>query len=77
VARRRRSAIARVAAVAAALAIIAAGVLVATDSGGSGSPTKADGAKQRAARPSSSVPTSSDPAEQARELADFFRAQSR
>ena len=40
-----------------------------------GSPTKADGAKQRATPVS--VPTSSDPAEQARELADFFRAQSR
>ncbi len=75
-ARHRRSGIARVAAVAATLAIIAAGVLVATDSGGSGSPSKADGVKQRPA-PAASVPTSSDPAEQARALADFFRAQSR
>ncbi len=65
------------AAVAAALAIVAAGVLIATNSGGgSDSPTKADAAKQRAA-PSVSVPNSSDPAEQARELADFFRSQSR
>jgi serine/threonine protein kinase len=73
--RRHRSAIARAAAVVAILAIAAAGVVVATDSGGSGSPTKADGAKQRTARVS--VPSSSDPAQQARDLADFFRAQSR
>jgi predicted Ser/Thr protein kinase len=75
IARRHRSVIARVAAVVAALAVVAAGVLVATDSGGSGSPTTADGAKQRATP--ASVPSSSDPAEQARDLADFFRAQSR
>jgi serine/threonine protein kinase len=77
VARRRRSIRTRIAAVAAALAIVVAGVLIATNSGGgSDSPTKADVAKQSAA-PSVSVPNSSDPAEQARELADFFRAQSR
>jgi serine/threonine-protein kinase len=76
IARRHRSMVARVAAVVAVLVIIAAGVLVATKGGGSGTPTKADGAKQRAA-PTESVPTSADPAEQARELADFFRAQSR
>ena len=75
VARRHRSAAARVAAVVAALAAVAAGILIATDSGGSGSPSKADGAKQRQAP--TSVPTSSDPAVQARDLADFFRAQSR
>jgi predicted Ser/Thr protein kinase len=76
VARRRRSIAARLAAIAAVLAIVAAGVLVATNSGDSGSPSKSDVAKQ----PSGAippVPTSSDPAEQARELADFFRAQSR
>ncbi|MGA9636316.1 MAG: hypothetical protein WBQ41_13865, partial [Solirubrobacterales bacterium] len=61
--------------VVAALAAVAAGILIATDSGGSGSPSKADGAKQRQAP--TSVPTSSDPAVQARDLADFFRAQSR
>ena len=76
VARRRRSVMKRAAAVAAALAIAAAGVLIATNSGGSGSPSKADVAKQRPAV-APSVPTASDPAEQARELADFFRAQSR
>ena len=42
VSRRRRSIGARIAAVVAALAIVAAGVVIATDSGGSGSPTKAD-----------------------------------
>jgi serine/threonine protein kinase len=76
VARRRRSTRTRVAAVVAALAIIAAGVLVATNSGDSGSPSKAEVAKQQPA-PTTSVPASSDPSEQARELADFFRAQSR
>jgi serine/threonine protein kinase len=76
VARRRRSVMKRVAAVAAALAIAAAGVLIATNSGGSSSPSKADVAKQRPAV-APSVPTAGDPAEQARELADFFRAQSR
>ncbi len=76
VARRRRSIRARAAAVVAALAVVAAGVLIATNSGGSGSSGKADSANQRPA-PTTTVPTSSDPAEQARELADFFRAQSR
>jgi serine/threonine-protein kinase len=76
VARRRRSRRARGAAVVAALAIIAAVVLVATNSGDSGSPSKAEVVKQRPA-PATSVPASSDPSEQARELADFFRAQSR
>jgi len=76
IARRHRSTIGRVAAVLVALAVVAGGVLVATDSGGSGTPTKADGAKRRTPVPAT-VPTSSDPAEQARDLADFFRAQSR
>ena len=60
----------------AALAIIAAGVLIAVNSGDSGSPSKADSAKQRPA-PTVSVPSSSDPSEQAHALADFFRSQSR
>jgi hypothetical protein len=51
-------------------------VLIATNSGGSGSPSAANLAKKRPS-PAASVPTASDPAEQARELADFFRAQSR
>lgn len=76
VARRRRSGMKRVAAVAAAVAIAAAGVLIATNSGGSGSPSKTNVAKQRPAV-ATSVPTAGDPAEQARELADFLRAQSR
>jgi serine/threonine protein kinase len=76
IARRHRSIIARVAAVVAILAVAAVGVFIATDSGGSDSPTKADGAKQRT-EPPASVPTSDDPAEQARDLADFFHAQSR
>jgi hypothetical protein len=76
VARRRRSLRNRVAAVAAALAIIAAGVLIATNSGDSNSPSKAEVSKQPPAPPTS-VPSSGDPADQARELADFFRAQSR
>jgi serine/threonine-protein kinase len=73
VARRRRSLRARIAAVGAALAIVAAGVVIATNSGGSDSPSKPDVKR----RPAPVVPSSSDPSEQARELADFFRAQSR
>ncbi len=59
----------------AALAVAAAGVVIATDNGGSGSPDSAKGSKQRATP--AAVPHSSDPAEQARELADFLRAQAR
>jgi serine/threonine-protein kinase len=73
VARRRRSLRTRIAAVGAALAIVAAGVLIATNSGGSDSPSNTEVKR----RPAPTVPTSSDPSEQARELADFFRAQSR
>jgi serine/threonine-protein kinase len=73
IAQRRRSLRARVAAVAAAFAVVAAGVLIATNSGGSDSPSKPV-VKQR---PAPAVPTSADPSEQARELADYFRAQSR
>jgi serine/threonine protein kinase len=75
VSRRRRSRRARIAAIAAICAIVVAGAIVAIGSGGSGSPTKATSAKQRAV-PAAAVPRSTDPAEQARELADFLRAQS-
>ena len=67
---------ARIAAVLAIMLVVAAGVVFALRSGDSGSPTKADSASQRPA-PAASVPRSSDPAVQARELADFLRAQSR
>jgi serine/threonine protein kinase len=73
---RTRSGKARLAAVIATIALVAAGAFVALGSSGSDSPTKADGAKQRPAAPAA-VPRSSDPAEQARQLADFLRAQSR
>jgi protein kinase-like protein len=74
--RRRHSLRVRVAAIVAALALVAAGLIVALGSdGGSDSPTRADGAKQPP-RPTV-VPRSDDPAQQARELADFLRAQSR
>ncbi len=76
IARRRGSRRARVAAVFAALAAVAGGVLIATNTGESGSPGKADSAKRRPA-PTATVPTSSDPSEQARALAEFLRAQSR
>ena len=73
---RRHSLRVRVGAIVAALALVAAGLTVALGSdGGSDSPTKADGAKQPP-RPTA-VPRSDDPAQQARELADFLRAQSR
>jgi hypothetical protein len=75
-ARRRHSLRVRVGAIVAALALVAAGLTVALGSdGGSDSATKADGAKQPP-RPTA-VPRSDDPAQQARELADFLRAQSR
>jgi hypothetical protein len=66
----------RIAAALAVMLIVAAGVIFALRSGDSGSPTKAGSAAQRPA-PAASVPRSSDPAVQARELADFLRAQSR
>lgn len=67
---------ARLVAVLVAVAVVAAGAIVAFDSGGSQSTSKAGGAK-RSVNPSLSVPRSSDPATQARELADFLRAQAR
>jgi serine/threonine protein kinase len=69
---RRRGAIAAALAI---VAVVGVGVVVALGSGDSGSPTKANGSKQRVAP--TAVPRSDDPAEQARELADFLRAQSR
>jgi serine/threonine-protein kinase len=60
----------------AALAIAAAGVALALSSGGPDSASSDKGAKERTA-PTVSVPQSSDPAEQARQLADFLRAQAR
>ena len=67
---------ARIATAVAVALIVAAGVIFALRSGDSGSPTKADSAARRPA-PAVSVPRSADPAEQARDLADFLRAQSR
>jgi serine/threonine protein kinase len=66
---------ARLAAGLAAIAIVAGGVVFALESGGSESPTNAKEAKQRATPVA--VPQSSDPADQARGLADFLRAQAR
>jgi serine/threonine protein kinase len=65
----------RIAAVLAVMAVVAAGVILALGSGDSDSQTKADSAARRPAP--AAVPRSSDPAEQARELADYLRAQSR
>jgi serine/threonine protein kinase len=73
---RGRSTKTRLAAVVAAVALLGAGAFIALGSNGSDSPTKADSAKQRPAPPAA-VPRSGDPAEQARELADFLHAQSR
>ena len=67
---------ARIAAILALALVVAAGVIALLRSGDSGSPTKADSAARRLP-PAASVPRSSDPAVQARELADFLRAQSR
>jgi serine/threonine protein kinase len=74
--RRRRLFGARAAAAVAAFAVVAVGVVIALGSGGSDSPSQSEGARPRP-RPPASVPRSSDPALQARELADFLRAQSR
>jgi serine/threonine protein kinase len=63
---------------AAALALIAAvgvGVAIAIGSGGSDEPTKAK--RGTSAAPTVSVPQSGDPADDARTLADFLRAQGR
>ena len=67
----------RLVAVIAVGAIAAGGVAVALTSGGSDSPSSAKGDKERTTAPAVSVPQSSDPAEQARQLADFLRAQAR
>jgi Protein kinase domain len=59
-----------------AILVLAAGaVLIAFSSSGSDSPTKAASAKQKPAP--TAIPQVSDPADQARALADFLRAQSR
>jgi hypothetical protein len=73
---RRRRLPARVVAVLAVVAIAAAGVALAVSSGGSDPPSNAKGAKEKPA-PAVSVPQASDPADQARRLADFLRAQAR
>jgi hypothetical protein len=65
----------RIAAALVAAALVAAGVVVALDSGGSSSPPSAKGSKPRT--PAAAVPRAGDPAQQARELADFLRAQAR
>jgi hypothetical protein len=74
-ARRRRSLRVRIAVIVAALALAAGGVFAALSSNDADAPTKPDRVKQRV-RPTA-VPRSDDPARQAKELADFLRAQSR
>ncbi|HEY6672092.1 MAG TPA: serine/threonine-protein kinase [Solirubrobacterales bacterium] len=66
----------RLAAGLALIAAVAAGAVIALDSGGSDSPSKPKQSRPTPA-PAASVPRSDDPAQQARELADFLRAQSR
>jgi hypothetical protein len=66
----------RLAAGIALVAVIAVGAVIAIGSGGSSSPSNAKQEPQAAALPVS-VPRSDDPATQARQLADFLRAQSR
>jgi serine/threonine protein kinase len=67
--------VAGVIAVLAVLAVVIVGVVLALDPGGSDAPSSTDGARER--RAPISVPQSSDPAQQARELADFLRDQAR
>jgi Protein kinase domain len=71
---RRRRVRTRLLAALALIAVIAAGAVIAIVSGGSDSSDEPK--PQRAAAPAA-VPRSDDPATQARELADFLRAQSR
>ena len=72
---RRRGGI-RVAAALGLIALAAAGTAVVLGADGSKEPTKANSAQQDGARPIE-VPRSDDPATQARQLADFLRAQAR
>jgi serine/threonine protein kinase len=58
-----------------AVALVAAGGVAVLSSSGSDSPTNAKGSKQHATP--TAVPRAGDPAEQARELADFLRSQAR
>jgi hypothetical protein len=57
------------------LAVAVVGAVLALSSGGSDSPSKDTGVRER--RAPISVPQSSDPSEQARQLADFLRDQAR
>ena len=65
----------RIAAALIVAALAVGGIVAAVTSGGSDSPSAVKPAKTHAA--STSVPQSSDPAQQARDLADFLRAQAR
>jgi eukaryotic-like serine/threonine-protein kinase len=58
------------------VAIVVAAGIIALNSGGSGSPSSVSDVKPPPVQ-STSVPRSSDPAQQARDLADFLRAQAR
>ena len=73
---RRRPWRARIVAALAAAAIVAAGIALAVDSGGSDSGSKSK-SPSPVATPTVAVPQAGDPAQQARQLADFLRAQSR
>jgi predicted Ser/Thr protein kinase len=73
---RRRRRFAWLAAGLALVAAVAAGAVIALNSDDSSSPSK-DKQQARAAAVPAAVPRSDDPATQARQLADFLRAQSR
>jgi hypothetical protein len=72
----RRRHLTRLVAAAVLIAAVAVGTVIAIDSGDSGSPSKAK-PDARAAPAPASIPRSDDLATQARQLADFLRAQSR
>jgi hypothetical protein len=72
--RRRRGRILAVLGVVAVAAVAA--VLAISSGGGSDSPSSISGAQQRRA-PTASIPQASDPADQAKALADFLRAEAR
>ncbi len=74
---RRRGIRPRIAAALGAIALAGVGTALLLNSGGSEGPSKAKSEAQRAPSRPVQVPRSDDPATQARQLADFFRAQAR
>jgi serine/threonine protein kinase len=67
----------RLAAALGLVAVVAVGVAIALGSGGSNEPTKAKSKNDVSLAPTATIPQTGDPADRARALADFLRAQGR